>query len=66
MTKSIKWHSAGLSALFLMAAGSTLDALLLTGNVETDFVSPEVVIVTDGATPDVGLPPGLGASVTSG
>jgi hypothetical protein len=57
MTKSIKWQSAALSALFLMVAGSALDALSLTGNVETDFVSPEAVIVADGATPDVGLPP---------
>jgi hypothetical protein len=40
-----------------MVAGSALDALSLTGNVETDFVSPEAVIVADGATPDVGLPP---------
>jgi hypothetical protein len=67
MTKSIKWQSAALSALFLMVAGSALDALSLTGNVETDFVSPEAVIVADGATPDVGLPVVLAsASVTSG
>jgi hypothetical protein len=65
MTKSIKWQSAALSAL--LVAGSTLDALSLTGNVETDFVSPEAVIVADGATPDVGLPAVLAsASVTSG
>ena len=33
MTKSIKWHSAALSALFLMLAGSALLGLSLTGNV---------------------------------
>jgi hypothetical protein len=67
MTKSIKWQSAALSALFLMVAGSALDALSLTGNVETDFALAEAVIVTDGTAPDVGLPgrPEW-ASVTSG
>ncbi len=63
MTKSIKWHSAALSALFLMAAGSALDALSLTGNAETDFVTPEAVVIADAVNatgeeePDVGLPP---------
>ena len=57
MTKSIKWHGAEFSAFFLMAAGCSLSALSLTGNVETDFVSPEAAIVTDGATPDVGVLP---------
>ncbi|MET0224232.1 MAG: hypothetical protein ABW346_07625 [Terrimicrobium sp.] len=56
MTKSIKWQSAALSALFLMVADSALDALSLTGNVETDFALAEAVIVTDGTAPDVGLP----------
>ena len=67
LTKSIKWQSAALSALFLMVAGSALDALSLTGNVETDFALAEAVIVTDGTAPDVGLPgrPEW-ASVTSG
>ena len=65
MTKSIKWHSAALSALFLIVAASALQALSLTGNVETDFVSPEAVIVTDGSQQDVGLPPAF-PSPTSG
>jgi hypothetical protein len=56
MTKSINWHNAALLALFLLLATSPLHALSLTGNVETDFVSPDAVIVTDEAEPDVGLP----------
>ena len=48
-----------------MVAGSALPGLSLTGNVETDFVSPEAVIVTDGSDPDVGLPGQFG-SITSG
>jgi hypothetical protein len=63
MTKSIKWHNSALSALFLIAAVSALHALSLTGNVETDFASPDAVVVADAVnatgeeTPDVGLPP---------
>ena len=66
MTKSIKWHSAALSALFLMLAGSALLGLSLTGNVETDFDAPGAVMVTDGPMPDVGLPQQFGSAVTSG
>jgi hypothetical protein len=58
MTKSIKWRSAAASALFLIVGISALHAISLSGNVETDFVSPEAVIVTDGSAPDVGVPPG--------
>ena len=63
MTKSIKWQSAALSALFLILETSALRALSLTGNVETDFASPDAVVVADAVnatgeeTPDVGLPP---------
>ncbi len=57
MTKWKIWRTAASSALCLIAAASALDALSLTGNVETDFDPTEAVIVTDPS--DVGLPPGL-------
>ena len=65
MTKSKTCSRVAASALFLIVSASALRALSLTGNVETDFVSPEAVIVTDGTAPDVGMPPGS-PSVTSG
>jgi hypothetical protein len=65
MNKSNRCYSVAASALFLIVGASALRALSLTGNVETDFVASEAVIVTDGAIPDVGMPPGS-PTVTSG
>jgi hypothetical protein len=70
MTKFKNRHRVASAALFLVVGASALRAISLTGNVETDFVSPEAVIVSDGATPngptpDVGMPPGS-PSVISG
>jgi hypothetical protein len=58
MTKSKNSRGVASSALFLIIATSALHALSLTGNVETDFASPEAVIVSDGAASDISRPPG--------